>query len=91
MNQPEASSKCDVCGQDTPHGHTEFDVLQEQNNRRLDRHDVTKQEAESPKVDNERSEPASGSDDESGSIQSIEGESGREGLFAHHRVLVEDT
>lgn len=29
MNQPEASSKCDVCGQDTPHGHADFDVLQE--------------------------------------------------------------
>lgn len=29
MNQLEASSKCDVCGLDTPHGHTEFDTLQE--------------------------------------------------------------
>jgi hypothetical protein len=25
----EGTSKCDVCGHDKPHGHTEFDVVQE--------------------------------------------------------------
>jgi len=29
MSDPVASSKCDVCGLDYPHGHTEFDVIQQ--------------------------------------------------------------
>ena len=29
MGEPVGTYKCDVCGLDTPHGHSEFDVIQQ--------------------------------------------------------------
>lgn len=67
------------------------DMLSPQTQMWLQEHDKEQQEPESPQVDNERHSTPISSDDEQGSLQPVEGESGRTGLFAHHRVLVGDT